>query len=174
MLAALGLAVVALGVSGFEAEPVVAAGLGCYGFGTAVWDVAMNVEGAEVERHLGRTVLPRFHAAWSFGSIAGAGIGVVAAKLGVPLPLHFMVVGVATLVAALVAVRAFLAIQEPDEEEPAANDGRPGWSHARSPSARWCWRSRSPRARPTTGSPWPWSTATTPSTAWGWPVSRCS
>ena len=36
----------------------------------------MNVDGAEVERRLGRTVMPRFHAAWSFGSIGGAGIGV--------------------------------------------------------------------------------------------------
>ena len=129
VLSTLGLAIVALGVSGFEAEPVVAAGLGCYGFGTAVWDVAMNVEGAEVERHLGRTVLPRFHAAWSFGSIGGAGIGVVAAKLAIPLPLHFMAVGVATLVAALVAVRAFLAIQE-HEEEPAANE-RSAWLEPR-------------------------------------------
>ena len=61
-----------------------AVGLGCYGFGTAVWDVAMNVEGAEVERRLGRTVLPRFHAGWSFGSIGGAGIGVLAARFAVP------------------------------------------------------------------------------------------
>ena len=130
VLSTLGLGIVALGVSGLEAEPVVAAGLGCYGFGTAVWDVAMNVEGAEVERHLGRTVLPRFHAAWSFGSIGGAGIGVVAAKLAIPLPLHFMVVGVATLVAALVAVRAFLVVQEPDEEELAANE-RSAWLEPR-------------------------------------------
>ena len=53
-------------------------------------------------------------------------------------------------------------------------NGRPGWSHARWPSARWCWRSRWPRARPTTGSPWPWSTATPPGTGSGWPASRCS
>jgi MFS family permease len=130
VLSTLGMGIVALGVSGLEAEPVVAVGLGCYGFGTAVWDVAMNVEGAEVERHLGRTVLPRFHAGWSFGSIGGAGIGVVAAKLAVPMPLHFMVVGIATLIAALVAVRAFLVARVPDEEEVAANE-RSAWLEPR-------------------------------------------
>ena len=36
----------------------------------------MNVEGAEVERRLGRTVMPRFHAGCSLGTFVGAGIGV--------------------------------------------------------------------------------------------------
>ena len=42
-------------------------GLFAFGIGTGVWDVAMNVEGAEVERGLGRSIMPRFHAAWSLG-----------------------------------------------------------------------------------------------------------
>ncbi len=130
VLSTVGMAVVALGVSGLEAEPVVAAGLGCYGFGTAVWDVAMNVEGAEVERHLGRTVLPRFHAGWSFGSIGGAGIGVVAAKFAVPLPLHFLVVGVGTLLAVRVAIRTFLVAKEHEDDED-AGPSRSAWLEPR-------------------------------------------
>jgi MFS family permease len=130
VMATLGMAVVALGVSGLEAEAVVAGGLGCYGFGTAVWDVAMNVEGAEVERHLDRTVLPRFHAGWSFGSIGGAGIGVLAARFAVPLPLHFVVVGVGTLLAVLVVVRTFLVARGPEEDE-AAGAGRSVWLEPR-------------------------------------------
>ena len=35
----------------------------------------MNVEGADVERRLGRTIMPRFHAAFSLGTVLGAGIG---------------------------------------------------------------------------------------------------
>ena len=66
----------------------------------------MNVEGAEVERRLGRTVLPRFHAAWSFGSIGGAGIGVLAAGFAVPLPDSISwSSGLVALVAVVVAVR---------------------------------------------------------------------
>lgn len=130
VLDVLGLAVVALGVAALEVEAVVAVGLVCYGFGTAIWDVAMNVEGAEVERHLARTVMPRFHAAWSFGSIGGAGIGVLAARFAVPMPLHLLVVGLAGLAVVVFAVRSFLEVQEPDVE-PDPADGRSAWLEPR-------------------------------------------
>ena len=65
-----------------------------YGIGTGVWDVAMNVEGAEVERGLGRSIMPRFHAAWSVGSIAGAGDRRPDGRACTcPLPLHLGLVG---------------------------------------------------------------------------------
>ena len=130
LLATVGIVLVAVGVSGLEAEPVVAIGLGCYGFGTAVWDVAMNVEGAEVERRLGRTVMPRFHAAFSLGAIGGAGIGVLAARLAVPLPVHFTLVTGAALVTLLVAVRFFLVAVRHDDDAEAAS-GRSAWLEPR-------------------------------------------
>jgi MFS family permease len=117
VLGVLGVAMVALGVAGLQTQAVTAVGLGCYGFGTAVWDVAMNVEGAEVERRLGRTVMPRFHAAFSLGSIGGAGIGVLTARFAVPLPVHFLAVCVGVAVSILVAVGAFLPIVEPQHDE---------------------------------------------------------
>ncbi|MEJ7706722.1 MAG: hypothetical protein WKF82_05180 [Nocardioidaceae bacterium] len=46
-------------------------GLTVAGFGNSMWDVAMNVEAADVDRRLGRTVMPRFHAGWSLGSVMG-------------------------------------------------------------------------------------------------------
>lgn len=45
------------------------------GYGT--WDVAMNVHGHYVESAARRILMPRFHAAWSAGSLAGAGVGVL-------------------------------------------------------------------------------------------------
>ena len=39
----------------------------------------MNVEGADVERRLGRSLMPRLHAGFSLGTVAGAGIGAAAA-----------------------------------------------------------------------------------------------
>ena len=47
--------------------PGTALGLLAYGFGTGTWDVAMNVEATVVERRLGRSIMPRFHAGWSSG-----------------------------------------------------------------------------------------------------------
>jgi fucose permease len=86
------------------------------GIGTGLWDVAMNVEGAEVERGLGRSIMPRFHAAWSFGSIAGAGVGVPMAALKVSMPIHFGILGVLGVLVVLRWTRAFL----PAEEQPAS------------------------------------------------------
>ena len=48
----------------------------------------MNVEGAAVERELGRAIMPRFHAGWSFGSVVGAGLGVLVTAMGVPMTGH--------------------------------------------------------------------------------------
>ena len=43
----------------------------------------MNVEGAEVERLLDRSIMPRFHASFSLGTVAGAAIGSLVTLLGV-------------------------------------------------------------------------------------------
>lgn len=78
------------------------------GLGNGLWDVAMNVEGAEVERRLDVAIMPRFHAAFSLGTVAGAGIGSVAAGFDVPRALHLPVVAAFVLVGALACTRAFL------------------------------------------------------------------
>jgi hypothetical protein len=117
-LGVVGLLAVAIGVTAAHAAWVAAIGLLCYGAGTSIWDVAMNVEGAEVERRLGRSIMPRFHGAWSVGSIAGAGVGIPMAALRVPLPVHLGVLGVAALALALRGTRAFLPAVEVDEHAP--------------------------------------------------------
>lgn len=99
-------------IAGVAADVVALAGAGLFvnGVGTAVWDVSMNVEAAEVERRLGRTIMPRFHAGWSLGSFAGALVGVPMAALHVPLMLH---VPVFALLAALATWRAAAAYLPP-------------------------------------------------------------
>ncbi len=62
------------------------------GMGTGVWDAAMNLEGAAVEQRLGRAIMPRFHAGFSFGTIIGAGVGALAAALHTPLLVHLGIV----------------------------------------------------------------------------------
>lgn len=90
----------------------VAVGLFAFGYGSGTCDVAMNVEGAAVERRLGRTILPRFHAAWSLGSVAGAGLGAGAARLDVPVGAHLAVIAVLVLAGTLYAAGLFLPAAE--------------------------------------------------------------
>jgi MFS family permease len=130
VLTAVGFGVVAVGASTLASAPVVALGLGLYGFGTGTWDVAMNVEGADVERRLGRTVMPRFHAGYSFGAIGGAGVGVLAARFSVPIPVHLMLVALAALAAVLASVRAFTPVAAPDDTDD-AESGRSAWLEPR-------------------------------------------
>jgi MFS family permease len=110
--------------------PGAALGLLFYGFGTGVWDVAMNVDGATVERELGRSIMPRFHAGWSLGTFTGAGIGAVAAALGVPLAVHYAVVPALAVTTAWVACRYLLPVAEEDEAVDTASS-RSAWLEPR-------------------------------------------
>ena len=113
-----GLAVAAVSAA-LGALPGTVAGLVIYGVGTAVWDAAMNLEGAAVEQRLGRTVMPRYHAGFSLGTVAAAGTSALAAALRVPIGVHLPVVLALSLVAVAFAVRAFL----PREYEPHRVEG---------------------------------------------------
>src|SRR3954454_12201899 len=62
MAVLLGVALVAVSVGYLLGVVPLVAGLFVFGFSTGAWDVAMNVQGAAVERGLGRSIMPRFHA----------------------------------------------------------------------------------------------------------------
>jgi fucose permease len=100
--------------AGFVPGTVV--GLFVYGVGAGVWDVAMNVDGATVERELGRSIMPRFHACWSLGTFTGAGVGAVAAGLGLPLAVHYSVVPAVAVAVAMVASGRLLPAGEVHQE----------------------------------------------------------
>jgi len=51
------------------------------GFGVGVADVAQNVDGAKLEQLEGRSLMPRLHAAYSLGTLFGAGYGSLGAWL---------------------------------------------------------------------------------------------
>ncbi|MBO1752383.1 MFS transporter [Actinotalea sp. BY-33] len=77
---------------------VLVAGIVLMSASFALGNVPMNVETAVIERRMGRTVVPQFHAAFSIGSVVGSGIGALAAWGQVPLLIQFGVVSVASLV----------------------------------------------------------------------------
>ena len=88
LIAATGLAMAAIGYR-HGVAPVVP-GLFLLGLGSGTWDVAMNVEGAEVERRIGRSIMSRFHAGFSVGTVAGALLGSAMIALGGSLSFAFL------------------------------------------------------------------------------------
>jgi MFS family permease len=119
MAGLLGFALIAVAVGyQFGVGPVVV-GLALFGFGNGAWDVAMNVQGAVVERRLGKAIMPRFHAGYSVGTVGGALVGAVAVALHVPVTAHLIATAIAVAVLVIVSVRAFVSDDSADLE-PAA------------------------------------------------------
>ena len=119
-----GMVVVAAGCQlGPGGIPEVAGGLFLFGIGNGAWDVAMNVQGAAVERELHRAILPRFHAGWSIGTVAGAGVGAVMVALHVPVPVHLIAAALLIAVAVPAAARRFLpSARTADHRDPGQPD----------------------------------------------------
>lgn len=110
--------------------------------GIAVWDAAMNLEGAMVEQGLGRAIMPVYHAAFSGGTVLGAGLGALMARLAVPFQVHLPLVLVLAVTAVALAVTRYLpedggaphaATAPPEGEVPAAELVE----RSRSPFAAW-------------------------------------
>jgi MFS family permease len=133
LLLTVSLAVIAAGsVTGV---PLLVVGLFLMGFSNGAWDVAMNVQGAVVERHLGRSIMSRFHAGFSLGTVAGAGLGAAMIAFDVPVPTHLLGVGVLLGVAVPLAVRPFVpdVADEDDDETTSRGTGSGALSAWREP-----------------------------------------
>jgi predicted MFS family arabinose efflux permease len=126
VVSATGLAVVAAGTR--VGAVMVGAGLFLFGFGAGQWDVAQNVEAAAVEQRLGRSIMSRFHAAFSIGTVAGALGGAAMNAVHVRPLAHLLVVAGLVAVAVPLASRGFL---------PAATEGHPDGAERRSPWQAW-------------------------------------
>lgn len=124
----LGMSVIGAGIA-LPSVVVLVVGLVLAGLGSGVWDASMNLEGGVVERVHGRSLMPRFHAGFSFGTMAGAGAGALASWAGIPFGLHLVIAAAVTLAAVLVAVRSFLpdaavGREDPPESSSARAQGR--------------------------------------------------
>ena len=93
------------------------AGLVVFGVGMGLTDVAMNVSAAANEQRLHRNIMPLFHALFSIGAMAGAGLGAVAELLGVPVILHVGTLAVVCLVGVLLTNRFVQAELQPARGE---------------------------------------------------------
>jgi MFS family permease len=138
ILTAMSLAGVAIGYHQGRLSVVIA--LFFLGIGYGSWDVAMNVQGATVERLLGRAIMSRFHAGFSVGTVAGALIGTAMVALEVSVTTHLLVVAVALSIAVPIGVRSFVPDTAAQEEavDAAAAPTTPGVPR----SALSAWRER--------------------------------
>ncbi|WP_225850501.1 sugar MFS transporter [Streptomyces sp. HPF1205] len=131
-LMAVSLTTVALGYLGGLA-PVVA-GLFLLGFANGAWDVAMNVHAAVVERRLGRSVMSRFHAGFSLGTVAGALTGAALVAAHIPVTAHLLFVAVVVAVVVPWGTGMFL---RDDAGDDAGAPEEHGGAAARGPLAAW-------------------------------------
>ncbi|SBS72854.1 MFS transporter [uncultured Microbacterium sp.] len=117
---AVGVALIGIGTNLVPSVVIVVIGLCLFGFGNGAVDVMMNVDGAAIEIQVGKTILPLFHAFFSFGTVIGAAWGAVAAGTGIDVFAHTAVVAVAIVV---VAVVAYLNVPPREAAGDPATDG---------------------------------------------------
>ena len=99
--------------------------------GNSTWDVAMNVEAADVERRLGRTLMPRFHAGFSLGTVTGAGVSAAAAAAGVPVSTQLFITAILATAVMIVTVRRFLPHTAVSREQRSTGRVRDAWREPR-------------------------------------------
>ncbi|WP_264031973.1 MFS transporter [Cellulosimicrobium sp. SH8] len=86
--------------------PLLAAGIFVNGMAFSLGNVPMNVESAGIERRVGRTILPQFHAAFSIGAVIGSLVGAACAHAQVPVLVQFVATGTVAMVWRLAAIPA--------------------------------------------------------------------
>ena len=95
-----------------ESGPTLFLSLLVLGLASGALDVAMNAQGIEVERTLGKPILSGLHGLWSVGLGLGAAAAALAAAAGLdPLP-HFAIVAAVLALASLAFLRSLLPERE--------------------------------------------------------------
>ncbi|GAB2984372.1 MFS transporter [Frigoribacterium salinisoli] len=109
MLSGISLVVLSMPTVGLGAAAsssvVATAGLALFGLGMGGAEVAMNVDGADLETLIGRSVLPSLHGSFSLGTVVGAVAGIVATATAFPVVWHLLLVGGVAAVVVPLAVR---------------------------------------------------------------------
>lgn len=117
----------AFAATALHSVPLAVVGLVLMGVGIGAWDVGMNLEGALVEQHLGRAIMPAFHAGFSGGTVLAAGLGALMAWGGVPVWVHAGGVAAVSVVLLWWATGRFLpeAAAAAEAAEAASTGGTP-------------------------------------------------
>ncbi len=123
---ATGIALIGIGANVLGSFPVVLLGLVLFGLGNGSVDVMMNVEATAIEQHAAKTILPLFHAFFSFGTVIGASLGALAAQLRIDVFGHTL--ATALLIAVIGAVSIANVPSREETLDPRSADGeKPHW-----------------------------------------------
>jgi predicted MFS family arabinose efflux permease len=101
---------------GVRSGVLLAAGILLNGIAVSLANVTFNVESARIERAMGRTVIPNFHAAFSLGAMAGSALGALASHAGVPLVVQMPAVVTVAVGCRLAALPGALLPRLADED----------------------------------------------------------
>lgn len=102
-----GTALVIVGVAGVAVATAIPSasgvfvGLLLFGLGGGLGEIGLNVDGAAVEKLLGRSLLPTLHGFFSLGTVIGAVVGIAMTAVGIPVMWHLLAVVVVLTACAL-------------------------------------------------------------------------
>ncbi|WP_328407595.1 MFS transporter [Streptomyces violaceus] len=105
LLVILSMAVIGGGTM-LSSAPATTAGLFLFGAGMGGGEVAINIDGADVERITGRTVLPTLHGFFSLGTVVGAAFGILCTAVSWPVQWHLTAMAAVTAAMFAYAFRA--------------------------------------------------------------------
>ncbi|AMB89911.1 MULTISPECIES: MFS transporter [Bacillus] len=100
----IGFSTLAIGAA-LSSTLIVTAGLFLFGSGSGMCNVAMNLEGTEIEYQIKRTILPILHASFSIGTLIGAGAGILFIYLGVSVLIHLLTIALLFFLSILICTR---------------------------------------------------------------------
>ncbi|QAY59747.1 MFS transporter [Microbacterium protaetiae] len=122
---AVGVTTIGIGTDVFVSWPVVTIGLVLWGYGNGCLDVIMNVEAAAIEKQLKKTILPLFHAFFSFGTVIGAGLGTLAIAVGLAPGIHLPIMSVIIVIIGVISIVNVPAREAAMDASP--TEERDGW-----------------------------------------------
>ncbi|MBP2386972.1 MFS family permease [Paeniglutamicibacter kerguelensis] len=106
-LASLAMAGVGIGSAVFGSVALTGLALALQGMGTASWNVASNVQGAAMERALGKGIMPALHGFFSVGTVVGAAAGAIGAATHLSIAWHFGLMALVVLLLVHGGARTF-------------------------------------------------------------------
>lgn len=127
-IAAIGLLVCLAGLAALAAAPLPVFALALFGTGLAIGlaEVAVNMEADRIEQALGRRIMNRSHAFWSFGFFLAGLVGAAMAQLAIVPAVHFALMLIPAVGASALLMQGYQpAAARPQDALPAPRLVRP-------------------------------------------------